>query len=397
MDRYLVLENGKVFRGKALGADKEVIAEVVFTTAMTGFFETLTDKSYHGQAVVQTFPLIGNYGVIPEDAECAEDAVCASAYIVREWCDSPSNFRSEETLDEYLKKKGIPGLCGIDTRALTRMIRKQGVMNGMICDDPAHADHEKIRDYRVIRPTEEVTVSGAADYEPDGFIEVPGIENGSEDEYKKLRDAASAEEKDAFHIVLIDMGFKESIAKCLWKRGAKVRVVPAKTAPEDILALQPDGIVISNGPGDPTDNPEVIENLRTLCASGVPIMGICLGHQLLALTHGFSTYKLKYGHRGANQPVRCTKNGRTYISSQNHGYAVKNESIDPKIAGILFENVNDLTNEGLFYRKEPVFSVQFHPEAGAGPHDTEFLFDEFLDTVRRSGAERAEGSMHAAE
>ena len=348
-NRYLILENGAVFQGEAFGADGDVTAEIVFTTAMTGFFETLTDPSYTGQAVVQTFPLIGNYGIIPEDAESGR--VGPSAYIVREWCRHPSNFRSQGGLDAFLRARGVVGLCGIDTRALTRMLRERGVMNGIITDTPAHADPARLAAFRIETPVQ--TVSAAAPC---------------------CIEASPAR----FRVALLDFGRKENICRMLVQRGCTVQVLPCSTSAADVLALQPDGIFLSNGPGDPTDNPAVIEALRQLAPAGLPTMGICLGHQLLALANGFSTEKLKYGHRGANQPVKDLQTGRVYITSQNHGYAVVPASIDPDIADVRFVNVNDGTNEGLRYRRTPTLSVQFHPEACGGPRDTAFLFDEFI-------------------
>ena len=351
-DRYLILENGKVFKGKAFGADGDVIAETVFTTAMTGFLETLTDKSYTGQSVIQTFPLIGNYGVIPEDSESDKPGV--SAYIVREWCDKPSNFRCKFTLDEYLKANGIPGIYGIDTRALTKIIRENGVMNSVITDNPENADLDKVRAYRVRNSVEQAST--------DKQYVVSG-------------------ENPSFKVALFDFGVKSNICRCLANRGCEVHVLPYNTSEEEVIAMKPDGIFLSNGPGDPADNVEVIANISKLTGTGIPIMGICLGHQLLALANGFKTEKLKYGHRGANQPVRSLESGRTYISSQNHGYAVVGESIDKKIASELFINVNDGTNEGIRYKNAPIFSVQFHPEACGGPKDTEILFDRFTETM----------------
>lgn len=355
MKRYLVLENGQVFEGEALGADGEAVAEIVFTTAMTGYLETLTDKSYKGQAVVQTFPLIGNYGIIPPDREGEIPNV--SGYIVREACEAPSNFRCEMTLDEYLKKNDIPGISGIDTRALTRILREKGVMNGMITSsvpDDLETCLKRISEYRIKDPVEEVTVSS------------PEVRAGDEVVY---------------NVAMIDCGIKENIIRCLNSRGCRVTLMPASSGPDEILALAPDGIFISNGPGDPEDNIKTIETLKELIKKDIPVMGICLGHQLLALANGFKTTKLKYGHRGANHPVKDLTTGRVYISSQNHGYAVVADSIDTDIASEYFVNVNDGTNEGILYKDRPVFSVQFHPEACGGPKDTEFLFDKFIEMM----------------
>ena len=350
MNKYLILENGMTFKGEGFGAPGDVTAEIVFTTAMTGYLETLTDKSYAGQAIVQTFPLIGNYGIIPEDVE--SNMIGASAYIVREWCDHPSNFRSTKDLDTYLKSRGIVGLCKIDTRALTRVLREHGTMNGLITESPLNADLELIKAYKCNDPVSLVST-------------------------KKMY----VEGKGSHKIALLDFGMKENICRCLTKRDCTVYVFPSSTSVDELLSVNPDGIFLSNGPGDPRDNVEIIENVKKLILLKKPMMGICLGHQLLALAHGFSTTKLKYGHRGANQPVKHLESGRTYISSQNHGYAVVNESIDENVAKSLFINVNDNTNEGLIYLNEPCFSVQFHPEACAGPKDTSFLFDKFINML----------------
>ncbi len=353
--RYLVLENGKTFEGTAFGADGESVSEIVFTTSMTAYLETLTDPSYKGQSVVQTFPLIGNYGIITPDKEGIGPSV--SGYIVRTACGEPSNFRCEETIDKYLKDNNIPGIKGIDTRALTRVLRQHGTMNGMICDDPSHADLEAIKNYVIKDPVDEVTTPEEKVYEAEG-------------------------EKKAV-VALMDYGVKYNIIRSLCKRGCEVHLMPARTTAEKIKELSPDGLFLSNGPGDPADNTFEIETLKALREENYPTMGICLGHQLLALSHGFNTRKLKYGHRGANHPVRNEETGRIYISSQNHGYEVVGESVDKEVATELFINVNDGTNEGLKYLKENAFSVQFHPEACGGPKDTEFLFDEFMKMMGR--------------
>ena len=355
MNKYLILENGMTFKGEGFGAPGDVTAEIVFTTAMTGYLETLTDKSYTGQAIVQTFPLIGNYGIIPEDVE--SDRIGTSAYIVREWCDHPSNFRSTKDLDSYLKSRGIVGLCKIDTRALTRVLREHGTMNGLITDNPSKANLNLIKAYKCEDPV--------------GLVST-----------KQMYIEGDGEKK----VALLDFGMKENICRCLTDRGCKVYVFPSTATVEEIMSINPDGLFLSNGPGDPADNTAIIENVKKLLEYKLPTMGICLGHQLLALAHGFETMKLKYGHRGANQPVRYINDGRTYISSQNHGYAVVSDSIDKSVAKPLFENVNDLTNEGLCYLDKPCFSVQFHPEACAGPKDTSFLFDQFVEMLEVKNA-----------
>lgn len=345
----LILENGKIFEGKSFGREKEITGEIVFTTGMTGYFETLTDPSYCGQIVVQTFPLIGNYGIIEEDAESRGSFV--KAYIVREYCEHPSNYRCEGTLDEYLKKNDIPGVYGIDTRELTRVLREHGTMKAKITSEPVK-ENEKI------------------DVEYFDMVEAVTCEELFTD---KVEDAK-------FNVVLWDFGAKRNIRRELLKRGCNVTTVPASTTAEEIKALNPDGIMLSNGPGDPKDNVKIIEELKELCKANIPTFGICLGHQLLALSQGGTTIKLKYGHRGGNQPVKDLSTGRIYVSSQNHGYAVDNDEL-PKNAELLFTNVNDGTCEGIKYTDMPVFSVQFHPEACGGPQDTSYLFDRFISLM----------------
>lgn len=346
---YLVLENGKVFEGEYFGAEGDVTAEVVFTTGMTGYLETLTDKSYYGQAVVQTFPLIGNYGVIPSDFE--SDVIGPSAYIVKDWCQVPSNFRSEGRLDTFLKDKGVVAICGIDTRTVTKTIREKGVMNGMITDDPKKADFEKIKAYKIIN----------------------AVENSSTKEKYSV-----GNEDSVYKVALMDYGLKRNIEREIVARNAHVTICPYNTTAKELKEMGVNGVMLSNGPGDPADNKEVIENLKEMMELQIPIFGICLGHQLLALANGCKTSKLKYGHRGANQPVKNLQTGRVYISSQNHGYAVESESIDSGRAREFFVNVNDGTNEGVEYLDAPAFSVQFHPEACGGPTDTNILFDKFF-------------------
>jgi len=353
MKRYLVLENGNVYEGEALGASGSVISEIVFTTAMTAYLETLTDPSYKGQAVVQTFPLIGNYGIITPDMESSK--VNVSGYIVREACEVPSNFRCEKDLDTFLKEQGIPGLKGIDTRALTKCLRESGTMNGAICDRPDEFSLDEIKAYRIKDPVEEVTTPEETVVSPEGEVK--------------------------FCVAMFDFGIKNNIARELAKRGCEVHLLPADTDAAKVTEIAPDGIFLSNGPGDPEDNVKAIGTMRELKDSGIPIMGICLGHQILALAHGFRTSKLKYGHRGANHPVKNLETGKVYITSQNHGYQVESNSIDTAVAKEYFVNVNDGTNEGIRYIGKPVYSVQFHPEACGGPKDTEFLFDMFINMM----------------
>ena len=351
---YLILETGAVFEGEAFGAEKETTGELVFTTAMTGYLETLTDPSYYGQVVLQTFPLIGNYGVIPADFE--SDTPALRGYIVREWCQVPSNFRSEGNLDTFLKEKGVPGVCGVDTRALTRIVREYGVLNCKIqyTPDITAEELEALKAYRVTNAVESTTI-----HENEVF---------------------DTEQED-FNVVVMDFGAKHNIGRELNKRNCRITVVPAHTTAEEILALDPDGIMLSNGPGDPKENTAVIEELKKLTASGVPIFGICLGHQLLALAQGGETEKLHYGHRGANQPVKELASGRVFITSQNHGYAVVSDSL-PEGAEVSFVNGNDGTCEGVTYTNMPAFSVQFHPEACGGPQETSFLFNKFIDMMK---------------
>lgn len=345
--RYLILEDGAVYEGAALGADRACVGELVFTTGMCGYTETLTDPSYFGQIVLQTFPLIGNYGITEADFE----GKCAvSGYVVREACDAPSNFRCEYTLDEFLKRNGVPGIMGIDTRALTKRIRERGVMNAMLTDE-IPTELQKIKTYAIQNAVKNVTRNMPAVFSP---------------------------EKEQYRVTLIDYGAKANIIRELVRRGCRVTAVPAGTTAAEILADAPDGVMLSNGPGDPAENRTEIDVLRALLGK-VPVFGICLGHQLMALAMGAETEKLKYGHRGANQPVRDIMGTRTYITSQNHGYAVVPESL--KTGVLRYVNANDGTCEGIDYPEQSAFSVQFHPEACGGPHDTSFLFDRFLSMM----------------
>ena len=348
---YICLENGQTFKGYSFGATKEVIGELVFTTGMCGYIETLTDPSYYGQIVMQTFPLIGNYGIINEDKESNKPYV--SAYIVREKCDKPSNFRCDEDLDTFLKENDIPGVYGVDTREITKIIRESGVINAFITTNPKNADYEKIKKYKIVDAVKSVSA------------EKPQLIPSDSHKY---------------NVVLLDFGAKKNIVRELNKRGCNVAVMPYNTKAEDILKLGVDGIMLSNGPGDPSENTEIVEELKKLIGK-VPMFGICLGHQLLALAMGGKTTKLKYGHRGVNQPVKNLETGRTYISSQNHGYAVVNETIEAAGGKVSYINANDGTCEGVDYEDKKAFSVQFHPEACSGPHDTRFIFDKFIDMM----------------
>lgn len=346
---YLTLQNGKQFVGARFGAEGEITGELVFTTGMTGYIETLTDPSYYGQIVTQTFPLIGNYGMISSDRESKKPWV--SAYIVREKCDEPSNFRSEGKLDEYLKANGIIGLCGIDTRELTKIVREAGVMNAAITSKPLK-DLTAVKGYAIKDAVKSVTC---------GEVEYSGDPAG-------------------LKVVVWDFGAKDNIPRELVKRGCYCIKVPANFTAEQILALNPKGLMLTNGPGDPAENVEIIENIKKL-AGKLPIFGICLGHQLFALAMGGKTKKMKYGHRGANQPVKNLTTGRVYISSQNHGYEVLSSSLDG--VGVLsYVNANDGTCEGFDYPELNAYTVQFHPEACGGPQDASFLFDKFIKNAR---------------
>lgn len=352
MKAYLILADGTVFEGDSIGAPGETVGETVFTTAMVGYMETITDPSYYGQLVTQTFPLIGNYGTIEADSESDKPALFG--YIVRAIDPRGSNFRAGEPLDAYLKKHGIVGIAGIDTRQLTRILRENGVMNAMITPSLKNMEGKlkTIRAYKVNKAVEHTS-----DTRP--------VTLGEGD----------------IRVALWDFGAKGNIARELVKRGCTVTCMPACSTAEEIAALKPDGIMLSNGGGDPADNAGIVAELEKLNAYKIPTFGICLGHQLLALSSGAKTKKLKYGHRGANQPVTDLKSKRTYITSQNHGYAVVPKSL-PETAELRFTNANDRTCEGIDYLDKPAFSVQFHPESHGGPHDTEFLFDRFIEMMK---------------
>ena len=346
---YLVLQDGQVFEGVRFGAEADAVGELVFTTGMCGYIETLTDPSYAGQIVMQTYPLIGNYGIIREDFE---GACCVKGYVVREWCDAPSNFRTDCDLDSYLKEQGVPGLYGVDTRQLTRIIREHGVMNAILCDE-VPADLTPVETYAVTGVVEDVT------------CKTPSVH--------------PAEGEERFRVSLIDYGAKRNIVRELQKRGCTVTVLPATVSAEEVLAAKPDGLMLSNGPGDPAENVYPIPQIKKLLGQ-TPLFGICLGPQLTALAAGGKTFKLKYGHRGVNQPVRDLNGVRTYITSQNHGYAVDSDTV--RAGRVSFANANDGTCEGIDYPDLKAFTVQFHPEACTGPKDTSFLFDRFVDLMK---------------
>lgn len=358
---YLLLEDGTVFEGKPIGQKGTTIGETVFNTSMTGYEEILTDASYYGQIVTQTYPLIGNYGVNETDTESRKSWV--KGYIVREECALPSNFRCEGSLDDFLKKQNIIGICGIDTRRLTRIIREHGVMNGAITDEAGLENKDEL-----LKKIKAYTINDA--------IKTVTIEN-------KITEKA---EDGKFNVALLDYGYKINILRSLVSRGCNVTVYPGLTSPEEIIKSAPDGIMLSNGPGDPAEAVEAIGNLKVLSNTNIPIFGICLGHQLLALANGAKTVKLKYGHRGANHPVKDIAHDRTYITSQNHGYAVLADTVDKKIGDVSHINLNDGTVEGVRYKNGHMFTVQFHPEASPGPKDSGYLFDEFVNMMKeRSG------------
>lgn len=349
MKAFLILEDGTVFSGTSIGSNREVISEIVFNTSMTGYLEVLTDPSYAGQAVVMTYPLIGNYGITP-DMESKQP--WPDGYIVRELSRMPSNFRCEGTIQEFLERHDIPGIAGIDTRALTKILREKGTMNGMITTDENYSLPEILPKLNAYRTGDVVSLVTCRE--------------------KAVRKGTGK------RVALLDFGAKENIVKSLTNRGCEVVIYPAYTKAKEILDDGPDGIMLSNGPGDPKECTAIIPEIRRLSESGIPIFAICLGHQLMALASGADTYKMKYGHRGGNHPVKDLETGRVYISSQNHGYVVDTENLDASVAVPAFVNVNDGTNEGLKYTGKPIFTVQFHPEACPGPQDSGYLFDRFL-------------------
>lgn len=378
MKAFLILEDGNVFMGKSIGSTREIISEIVFNTSMTGYLEILTDPSYAGQAVVMTYPLIGNYGICYEDMESTKPWV--GGYIVKELARRPSNFRSEGSIEEFLKEKDIPGIAGIDTRALTKMLREKGTMNGMITINENFNLQEVVEKLKNHHSTN--TVNLVTCKEKKTFLS----EDYKVTEAEKARSGLKVHpyKTGKFKTALLDFGSKDNIVDCLLKRGCDVTVYPAFTKAEEIIGDKPDGIMLSNGPGDPKECFDIIKEVKKLYDSNIPIFAICLGHQLMALANGGNTRKMKYGHRGANHPVKDLKTGRVYISTQNHGYVVEDGSISDSIVEPSFINANDKTIEGLHYLGKNIFTVQFHPEACSGPQDTEFLFDEFMQMMEVS-------------
>ena len=345
MKAKLILENGMIFEGKSFGYLGESVGEVVFTTGMTGYQEVLTDPSYHGQIVTMTYPLIGNYGINLDDMESNKPQV--KGFIVREKCNIPNNFRCEMNLDDYLKQNKIVGIEGIDTRSLTKILRNNGTMKGIIT-----LDHSELSEVKK---------------EIEAFSNKDAVSNVTTDKIYEI-------DGEGKHVAIIDYGIKNNILNCFKKRGCKITVFPSNVTAEEVLNINPDLVFLSNGPGDPEDLETEIENIKKIIGKK-PIVGICLGHQLLALSLGGSTTKLKFGHRGCNHPVKDLETGRVHITSQNHGYVVNEVPEDVEITHV---NINDGTVEGLKHKTMPVYSVQFHPEASAGPKDSEYIFDRFL-------------------
>ena len=392
MKAFLILEDGTVFEGTHIGADREIISEIVFNTSMAGYLEVLTDPSYAGQAVCMTYPLIGNYGVCYDDMESRQ--AWPDGFIVREISRVASNFRCDCTLEEFLVQQNIPGIAGIDTRQLTRILREKGTMNGCITTNENYSFDEllpKMKAYatgKVVEKVtcpEEYTLAGTKNLEDNG--PVSGLAVFDKDAYlagkREPRPSLVTELNGAgLKVALLDFGAKKNIAESLAARGCEVTVFPANTKAEEILNGGFDGIMLSNGPGDPKDCGPIIDEVKKLYDSDMTIFAICLGHQLMALATGADTHKLKYGHRGGNHPVKDLKTGRVYISSQNHGYVVDTDKLDPNVAVPAFINVNDGTNEGLAYTGKNIFTVQFHPEACPGPQDSGYLFDRFIRMMR---------------
>ena len=391
MKAFLILEDGTVFEGTHIGADKEVISEIVFNTSMAGNLEVLADPSYAGQAVCMTYPLIGNYGICKDDMESRKP--WPDGFIVRELSRNYSNFRADISIQQFLEENGVPGIAGIDTRALTKILREKGTMNGMITTNENYNFDEilpRLKAYTTGKVVEKVTcdhvyevkgsqsltengaISGSAKFDATAFAQ--GVREKKPSLVKELNGKGKK-------VALLDLGTKANIAYSLKSRGCDVTVYPAQTKAEEIIAAAPDGIMLSNGPGDPKECTEIIAEIRKLYDTDIPIFAICLGHQLMALATGADTYKMKYGHRGGNHPVKDLATGRVYISSQNHGYVVDMDKLDPKVATPAFINVNDGTNEGLNYTGKKIFTVQFHPEACCGPQDSGYLFDRFIDMM----------------
>ena len=390
MKAFLILEDGTVFEGTHIGADKEVISEIVFNTSMAGYLEVLTDPSYAGQAVCMTYPLIGNYGICKDDMESRKP--WPDGFIVRELSRNYSNFRADISIQQFLEENGVPGIAGIDTRALTKILREKGTMNGMITTNENYNFDEilpRLKAYTTGKVVEKVTcdhvyevkgsqsltengaISGSAKFDATAFAE--GVREKKPSLVKELNGKGKK-------VALLDLGTKANIAYSLKSRGCDVTVYPAQTKAEEIIAAAPDGIMLSNGPGDPKECTEIIAEIRKLYDTDIPIFAICLGHQLMALATGADTYKMKYGHRGGNHPVKDLATGRVYISSQNHGFCVDIDNVSDVV--VTHVNLNDGTLEGFAHKTKPILAVQHHPEACPGPIDSQYFFARFRGMVR---------------
>jgi len=396
----LALADGTLFEGASFGAEGETVGEVVFNTSMTGYQEVLTDPSYKGQMVVMTYPLIGNYGINLEDVESKAPAV--EGFIVKEASPYPSNWRSARGLDGYLKEHGVVGIQGIDTRALTRHLRDHGAMEGVLSTRDLNPDsvvakakaspgligRDLVKEVACAEPYtwQQGTWRLGTGYEESSKFQVPS----SKSEHQlNLFAEPGTRNPEPFKVVAYDCGIKWNILRKLVEAGCDVTVVPAETSAARVLGMAPDGIFLSNGPGDPEGVPYLINNVRKLIGTK-PIFGICLGHQILGLAFGGRTYKLKFGHHGGNQPVKDLTTGKVEITTQNHGFAVDIASIPDKEVELTHINLNDRTVEGMRHRQLPIFSVQYHPEASPGPHDASYLFQRFVDMMakerKRTGA-----------
>ncbi len=374
MKATLALEDGTIFRGVSAGAEGEARGEVVFNTSMTGYQEVLTDPSYAGQIVTMTSPQIGNYGVSPDDVESRAPRV--AGFIIRDESPVASNWRASGTLRDYLVANRIVAISDIDTRALTRTLRSSGVMRGVIVTGDQLDDRELVRRARSIPQME------GSDLVRD--VTTPDVFDWPEEDPGEFGIAPARRAKRRLKIAAYDYGMKWNILRRLSAHGCDVRVYPATAPASDVLATKPDGVFLSNGPGDPAPLTYAIENARQLVAANVPVFGICLGHQILGLAMGGDTFKLKFGHRGANHPVKKLATGRVEITSQNHGFAVNPKSL-PSDVEITHVNLYDGTVEGLRHKTHPVFCVQYHPEASPGPHDADYLFDDFLGLIEGAG------------
>lgn len=391
MKAFLILEDGTVFEGIQIGADREVVSEIVFNTSMAGYLEVLTDPSYAGQAVCMTYPLIGNYGVCKDDMESKKP--WPDGFIVRELSRNFSNFRADFSIQQFLEENNVPGIAGIDTRALTKLLREKGTMNGMITTDAHYKLDEvlpRLKAYTTGKVVEKVTCKEKYTLKGSRELSENGALSGSAKFVPSAYAAGEREKKPSLvktlngigrRVALLDLGTKDNIAYSLKIRGCDVTVYPATTPAAEIIASNPDGIMLSNGPGDPKECTAIIAEIKKLYDTEIPIFAICLGHQLMALATGADTYKMKYGHRGGNHPVKDLATGRVYISSQNHGYVLDMDRLDPGVATPAFVNVNDGTNEGLNYTGKNIFTVQFHPEACCGPQDSGYLFDRFIEMM----------------